>query len=214
MLLQAPDSLWPWLAVAGLGALHGLSPASGWMVAACWGLREGNAARAWTAIPTIAIGHATSIAMVVFLYDRGAALDPALFRIAAGTLLVVAAAACLRGGAGVQRQIQGEAGHAGLALWSFLIGSAHGAGLMLMPVLLPMCLGSGTAPGIAGAGSLASALAAMLLHTVAMLLATGAIASGVCHGVVRRPGLLRGTAARKAWLVMLTMCGALLVASR
>ena len=212
MLLLALDSLWPWLAVAGLGALHGLSPASGWMVAACWGLREGNAAGAWTAIPTIAIGHATSIAMAVFLYDHGATLDPVLFRIAAGTLLVVAAAACLRGGAGAQRQLQAEAGHAGLALWSFLMGSAHGAGLMLMPALLPMCLDSGTAPGITGAGSLAPALAAMLLHTVAMLLATGVIASGVCHGVSRRPGLLQRAASRKAWLVVLAVCGTLLVA--
>ena len=212
MLLLALDSLWPWLAVAGLGALHGLSPASGWMVAACWGLREGNAAGAWTAIPTIAIGHATSIAMVVFLYDHGATLDPVLFRIAAGTLLVVAAAACLCRRAGAQRQLQAEAGHAGLALWSFLMGSAHGAGLMLMPALLPTCLGSGTTPGIAGDGSLAAALAAVLLHTVAMLLAAGVIASGVCHGVSRRPGLLQRAASRKAWLVVLAVCGTLLVA--
>lgn len=214
MLLQAIDSLWPWLAVAGLGVLHGLSPASGWMFAAAWGLREGNAVQAWSALPTIAIGHVTSIAVVVFLFDRGAALDPVLFRIAAGTLLVVAAAACLCRGAGAQRLLHGEAGHAGLALWTFLMGSAQGAGLMLMPALLPMCLGSGTAPGITGADPLAPALAAMLLHTTAMLLATGVIAGGVCHGVIRRPGLFRGTTLRKAWPAILAVSGALLIASR
>lgn len=214
MLLQAIDSLWPWLAVSGLGVLHGLSPTSGWMFATAWGLREGNAAQTWTALPTIAIGYATSIAMVVFLLARGAALDPALFRIIAGALLVGAAVVCLCRGAGLHRPLDEEASHAGIALWTFLMGSAHGAGLMLMPTLLPMCLGTGAERTIAGADSLAPALAAVLLHTAAMLLTTGVIASGVCHGVIQHPDLFRGTTLRKAWPAILAVSGALLIVSR
>lgn len=213
MLLQAIDSLWPWLAVTGFGVLHGLSPTSGWMFAAAWGLREGDAARAWSALPPIAIGYATSIAIGAFLLTRGAALDPALFRIIAGALLVGAAAVCLCRGAGLRRPLDEEAGHAGIALWTFLMGSAHSAGLMLMPALLPMCLGTGAERNSAGAASLAPALAAVLLHTAAMLLTTGVIASGVCHGLIQRPGLFRQTNLHKAWPAILAVSGALLIAS-
>ena len=55
-------SLWPWLAVAGLGALDGLSPANGWMFAAACGVRTGNAAEARRALSPIAIGHTVSVA--------------------------------------------------------------------------------------------------------------------------------------------------------
>jgi hypothetical protein len=57
-------SVWPWLSVAALGALHGANPASGWMVAAAWGLRCGSAAQARQALWPIAAGHAASIAIV------------------------------------------------------------------------------------------------------------------------------------------------------
>jgi hypothetical protein len=213
MLFQAIDSLWPWLAVAGLGVLHGLSPTSGWMFAAAWGMRERNAAQAWSALPPIAIGYATSIAMGAFLLARGAAPDPTLFRIIAGALLVGTAAVCLCRGAGPRRPLDEEASHAGIALWTFLMGSAHGAGLMLMPALLPMCLGTDAERTIAGAGSLAPALAAVLLHAAAMMLTIGVIASGVCHGLIRRPGLLRGTALRHGWPAILAAFGALLIVS-
>jgi hypothetical protein len=43
-------SLWPWLAVAAAGALHGLNPATGWMWAACWGLRSGDLGQALRAL--------------------------------------------------------------------------------------------------------------------------------------------------------------------
>lgn len=213
MLLQAIDSLWPWLAVAGLGVLHGLSPTSGWMFATAWGMRGRNATQAWNALPPIAIGYATSIAMGAFLLDRGAALDPALFRITAGALLVGTAAVCLCRGAGLHRPLDEETSHAGIALWTFLMGSAHGAGLMLMPTLLPMCLGTGADRTLASADSLAPALAAVLLHTAAMLLTTGVIASGVCHGLIRHPGLFRGTTLRKAWPAILVLAGTLLIVS-
>ena len=63
---------WPWFAVAGLGALHGLHPASGWMWAAAWGLRSRDAAAAWRALLPIAIGHAASLGLVALAFAAGA----------------------------------------------------------------------------------------------------------------------------------------------
>lgn len=84
-------TLWPWLAIAGLGALHGgSSPANGWMFAAC-GVRAGDAAQARRALLPIATGHAASVAIVAFAFARGMSMDRALIKVLAGALLVGAA---------------------------------------------------------------------------------------------------------------------------
>jgi hypothetical protein len=67
-------------------------------------------------------------------------------------------------------------GQIGLVLWSFLMATAHGAGLMLLPALFQLCLAPSPAQGIAASGSLAMTLAAVSVHTAAMLAVTGAIA--------------------------------------
>src|SRR5205807_1996109 len=66
-----------------------------------------------------------------------------------------------------------QAGFAGLLSWSFLMAATHGAGLMLMPVLIPLCLAAG---GDGISGSAAASLAAVGVHTAAMLAVTAAIA--------------------------------------
>ena len=82
---------WPWLAVAGLGALHGLNPASGWMLAAASGVRAGGVAQVRRALMPIAIGHVASIAVVAFAVTQGLWPDRAYVRAAVAVLLVVAA---------------------------------------------------------------------------------------------------------------------------
>ena len=67
-------------------------------------------------------------------------------------------------------------GMAGLGLWSFLMASAHGAGLMLVPILLPLGHGESHAGHLPASESLTLALAAVGVHTLAMLAVTGAIA--------------------------------------
>ncbi|MEE9147488.1 MAG: hypothetical protein V3U27_08860, partial [Candidatus Tectomicrobia bacterium] len=67
-------------------------------------------------------------------------------------------------------------GMAGLALWSFLMATAHGAGLMLVPVLIPLSLAATPAHEITASGSLPVSLAAIGVHTLAMFVVTGAIA--------------------------------------
>lgn len=152
--------LWPWCAVAGLGALHGLSPAGGWPLAAACGRH---------ALLPLAAGHLISVALVAGLF----ALDPAIDRrvplLAAGALLGVTFL--------LHRHGRGRlAAPAGLALWSFIGATAHGAGLMLVPVLVPLCVSDGPARALTASGSPALALAAVGVHLGALLGITALLA--------------------------------------
>jgi len=207
-------SLWPWLAIAGLGAFHGLSPATGWMFAAAWGVRARDGAQVRRALLAIAVGHAVSVAVVACAVAQGMAMDRTLVQALAGTLLVGAAAYRLLRGARQHTPISTQAGHAGVVLWSFLMATAHGAGLMLVPAFVPLCLADNPAREITASGSLVLALAAVGVHTAAMLVTTGVIASGVCSGVAMHPRLLSGTAPRLAWTAALAVTGVLLMALR
>ncbi|MFH0129443.1 hypothetical protein ACGLHS_04485 [Variovorax sp. VaC1] len=173
-------SLWPWLAVAGVGALHGLNPTTGWMWAAAWGVRSHDRAQALRALWPIALGHAASVGLVAGAVAFGLSMDRAVLQGVAGTLLVVAVVVHLSGHAAKRARV--PAGHAGLALWSFMMATAHGAGLMLVPALVPLCMGDASAREITASGSLMLALAAVGVHTAAMLVVTGLVASGVCRG--------------------------------
>ncbi|WP_062365309.1 hypothetical protein [Variovorax paradoxus] len=173
-------SLWPWLAVAGVGALHGLNPASGWMWAAAWGLRSRDRRQALRALLPIAFGHAASVALVAGAVAFGLSLDRALLQVLAGVLVIVFAGLHLWGR--TPSAARAPAGHAGMALWSFMVSTAHGAGLMLVPALIPLCMGDGAATAFSASDSLLLALAAVGVHTAAMLAVTGAIAWGACHG--------------------------------
>ena len=94
------------------------------------------------------------------------------------------------------------------------MATAHGAGLMLVPALVPLCLADNPAREITASGSLLLALAAVGVHTAAMLVTTGVIATGVCRGVAMHPRLLSGTAPRQAWTAALAVTGVLLMALR
>ena len=175
-------SLWPWLAVAGMGALHGLNPATGWLLAAAFGVRSRDRVQALRALLPIGVGHAASIALVAGAVALGLALDRAVLQAVGGGLLLVAASLHLWRRAAPR--LRAPAGHAGLALSSFMMSTAHGAGLMLMPALIPICIGDASARQITTAsGSLLPALAAVAVHGTAMLAVTGGIATGVCRGV-------------------------------
>ncbi|MEP6501983.1 MAG: hypothetical protein ABJD97_01530 [Betaproteobacteria bacterium] len=173
-------SLWPWLAIAGVGALHGLNPASGWMAAAAWGVRAHDRAQALKALLPIAAGHAAAIALVAGAVMLGLALERATLAGVAGGGMLVLAALHLWGR--THERLRAPAGHAGLALGSFAMATAHGAGLMLVPALMPICASAGPARAAGASGSLTLALAAVAVHTVAMLAITGAVAVGACRG--------------------------------
>jgi hypothetical protein len=168
---------WPWLALAGLGAFHGLNPAMGWLFAVALGLHRHSRAAVLLALPPIALGHALSIAAVAAAFlIAGTLVNERAVKISAGLLLI---------GWAVYHQLRGHkhrvrvgmtAGQAGLVLWSFLMATAHGAGLMILPALIPLCLASSPAAELTASGSAMMALAAVAVHMAAMLAVTGALA--------------------------------------
>ena len=173
-------SFWPWLPVAGLGALHGLSPANGWMFAAGCGVHSRDRGKALRTLMPIAFGHAASVGLVAGAFAMGLSMDRVAMQIVAGGLLVIVAICQLS--KRIAKPVKVPAGNIGLALWSFMMSSAHGAGLMLVPVLMPLCLGNASPREITASDSLMLALGAVGVHTVAMLVTTGVIAIAVCRG--------------------------------
>ena len=173
-------NLWPWLVVAGMGALHGLSPAGGWPLAAAWGVRSRDRTQALRALLPIAVGHLASVALVSAAVVWGLSMDRVALQALAGGLFAVAVIIHLSGR--MPRVARAPAGHTGLALWSFMMSTAHGAGLVLVPALVPLCAGDASVQAFTGSAPLALALAALGIHTAAMLVVTGMLATGACQG--------------------------------
>ncbi|MEW2145754.1 hypothetical protein AB0869_23375 [Micromonospora vinacea] len=177
--------------LAALGAFHGLNPAMGWLFAVARGLQERNRLALLRALPPIAAGHLASVAVVAALVAATRSVTTSSTLAVVGGVLVV--------GFGLWRLLSERhfrwAGMrlsaAQLAAWSFLMSSAHGAGLMLLPVLVAEPTPGGHSGHLAAApvGAL-SGLAAAGVHTVAMLGVALAVALLVYQvlgvGVLRR----------------------------
>ena len=191
----------PWLSLALLGAYHGLNPGMGWLFAVALGLQERNRAAVLRAFGPIAIGHAASVAAVVGLLGVAHRwIDPEALRLVAASGLMVFGAYKLLAPLSHPRWVGMRVNARDLTAWSFLMATAHGAGLMLVPVLLRLSpdvtaqdahaahaahLAHAAAPVAHGehAAMLATAadlplteLLAVALHTAAMFLVMGAVA--------------------------------------
>ena len=130
-------TLWPWIMLALLGAYHGLNPGMGWLFAVALGLQEGRRAAVIRAFAPIALGHACSVAVVVAVVGTAQAfVSPAALRIAGATLLVLFGLYKLLRPLSHPRWVGMRVGFRDLTAWSCLMATAHGAGLMLVPVLL------------------------------------------------------------------------------
>lgn len=181
-----------------LGAYHGINPGMGWLFAVALGMQEQKGSAVARALVPIAIGHALSIGCVV--------LAAALLGMALPQMAIRYPVAAILFGLGIfslvrhyhPRWVRMQVGFHDLTVWSFLMASAHGAGLMLLPVLL----GSRTveaAGHMAGhhytsvAASPLAALLATAIHTAAYLAVTGLMA----WMVYSKFGL---AILRKAWL--------------
>lgn len=125
-----------WVALFFLGCYHGINPAMGWLFAVALGLQERKTSAVFRALIAIAIGHVVSVAIVVGLALWASAVFPhvVVHRVAAAVLLAFGAYRLLR--LRHPRWVGMRVGFGGLALWGFLMASAHGAGLMLMPFAL------------------------------------------------------------------------------
>jgi hypothetical protein len=127
---------WPWLALALLGAYHGLNPAMGWLFAVALGLQEQRRGAVLQALPPIALGHATAVLVAVLVVGVAQVVVPfdVLRYVCAGVLIVFGLYKVVR--RRHPRWVGMRVGFRDLTAWSFLMASAHGAGLMLIPVLL------------------------------------------------------------------------------
>jgi hypothetical protein len=187
-----PTEFWPWLALAGLGAFHGLNPAMGWLFAVALGLHRHNRRLVWLSPLPVALGHALSIAIVAgaFLW-AGLVIDLRAVRFGAGLFLIGWALYHWRYGHRHRVRVGMRTGLAGLAVWSFLMATTHGAGLMLWPVLMPLCFPAASEPSFIG--PFLTALLGIGIHTLAMLTVTTAVAVAVYEWI----GL---EILRRAWL--------------
>ncbi len=129
------SDLWPWIALAALGAYHGLNPAMGWLFAVALGLQEGSRDKALLAIPPIALGHALSVLIVIAIVLVARVVAPLDWLRWAGGGALIAYGLYKLWRNSHPRWVGMRVGFRDLTSWSFLMASAHGAGLMLLPLL-------------------------------------------------------------------------------
>ena len=192
-----------WYPLAFLGAYHGINPGMGWLFAVALGMQQGSARGVWRALPPIALGHAGAVAMVVATAAlAGLIIPPGALKVVVASMLMMFGAYRLwrhrhprYGGM--------QVGFRDLTAWSFLMASAHGAGFMVLPFVMPVPAAL-AAPGhehahhatAAPASAVAAADAfAVAVHTLAYL----AVMVSVAWVVYRKLGL---TLLRRAWLNM------------
>lgn len=175
-----------WAAVAASGLYHGINPGMGWPLAVSAALMERRAQSLWRACLALAVGHLLAMlamllpfSALVMLVDwqREIQIGAALLLILAGGYLLINRR---------HPRFLARVPPSRLALWSFLVALAHGAGLMLVPIYLGICRTVETDAGHAAASSLmagntAIALTVATAHTLAMALSGGLLAAGVYH---------------------------------
>jgi hypothetical protein len=168
-------------ALVALGAFHGLNPGMGWLFAVAIGLQERRRAAVLRALGPIAAGHAASVLVVALAVGAFSSVVAGRFVAIGGGVVLV--------GFGMWRVLSRRHFRwAGmrltapqLASWSFLMSSVHGAGLMLLPVLVATTAGAAGAGGgghhaAAGAVTWWAGIVATGVHTLATAAVTGVVA--------------------------------------
>jgi hypothetical protein len=186
-----------WLTLAGLGVYHGINPAMGWLFAVSRGMQERSRRAVLRSLVPIAIGHEASIALVALLVlGLSTTTDPKALRIGAAAALVAF---------GIFRFVKPRAhfrwtsmrvSDRELGMWSFLMSTAHGAGLMVAPVILGLRAsqsGGHDDMAMLAGGRLDITAVGLAVHVGAMVAVMGAIA----YFVYARVGL---QILRRAWL--------------
>jgi hypothetical protein len=189
-----------WKAMALLGAYHGINPGMGWLFAVALGMQAGTVRGVWRAVPPIALGHALAVGVVLL----AAALAQLVIPLPVLKILVACSLATL-GAYRLWRHRHPRfggmrVGFRDLTLWSFLMASAHGAGVMLLPFVMTMpaeVMAAEHAHAHAGHVMAQSAMSAgaiaLAIHTSTYLAVTALIA----YLVYRKFGLLL---LRRAWI--------------
>jgi hypothetical protein len=185
-----------------LGAYHGINPGMGWLFAVSLGMQEHRSGAVWRALLPLGIGHALAVAAAILVAIVAGTIVPMHILRWPVALILIAFAITRLVRHSHPRWVQMRVGMGGLMLWSFLMASAHGAGLMVVPVFLRMTMPA-THDGMTmpaahdvqhamPAMHVSTALLATSLHAVGYLLVT-AIVSVL---VFEKLGL---SMLRKAW---------------
>ena len=131
------DTLWAWVLIAALGAYHGLNPAMGWLFAVGLGMQERDRRAVLRALAPIALGHEASVVLAAALVlGLGLLTDTTVLHMGAGIALVLFGIFRFVKPRAHFRWVKARVTRGELAWWSFLMSTAHGAGLMVAPVLL------------------------------------------------------------------------------
>jgi len=118
-----------------LGVFHGINPGMGWLFAVSLGLQKQRRAAVWSALLPLALGHALAIAVTLIAAGViGLVIPFELLKWIVGASLV---------SFGIYKLYRNRHPRYGgmqvnfkqLTVWSFLMASAHGAGLMILPFL-------------------------------------------------------------------------------
>jgi hypothetical protein len=174
-----------WATLAGLGAYHGLNPAMGWLFAVSRGMQQRSRRAVLSSLVPIAVGHELSLALVAAVALAAAAVvDPPVLHVAAALILLAFGAFRFVKPRAHPRWTTMRVNGRELTLWSFLMSTAHGAGLMLAPVLIGVqgaaaasAAGHDHSPlAVTGTGSLVTSGAGLVLHVAAMLLVMAVVA--------------------------------------
>jgi hypothetical protein len=193
--------------LVGLGAFHGINPGMGWLFAVALGMQEQHRSAVLRALLPLGIGHALAIAVAVAMAVLVGAIIPmsTLRWPVAGFLLALGAYRLIRHRH--PRWAGMRVGVAGLTIWSFLMASAHGAGLMVVPVFLAMDHQSSQmmCHGVTASTPM-TALLATVLHAGGYFLITAAVALVVFERLGVR-------ILRKAWFNVDLVWAATLIAT-
>ncbi len=167
---------WSWAGILALGAFHGLNPGMGWLFAVALGMQERRRAAVWRAMLPLALGHGLAIAATIAVAAMVGAIVPAeIVRwTVAGVLLVLGVSRVFRHGH--PRWVGMQVGAKDLITWSFLMASAHGAGLMVLPLVVGATPAAAHCAVHAAQAGAAYAAWAMFVHTTGYLAVSAAVA--------------------------------------
>ena len=193
-------NLAPLVTLVVLGAYHGLNPAMGWLFAVSRGMQEGSQRGVLRSLLPIAIGHELALIVVAAVVLLAAEIiDPEALHIAAAVVLFSFGIFRFVKPRAHPRWTKMRVNNRELTLWSFLMSSAHGAGLIIAPVLIG--IGSASAasdpedhvPATADVASFAVSGVGLVLHVAAMI----AVMAVIAVVVYEKLGV---AVLKKAWL--------------
>jgi hypothetical protein len=170
---------WLWLAVVASGLYHGLNPGMGWPLAVSAGLLEKSPRAVFLALLPLSAGHVLAILVMLLPFALLLALVEWQREIRVGAALIVIGFGVFRFLERRHPRVLARIPPAQLALWSFAIAIAHGAGLMLVPIYLGLCATPAhghEATGPLVEASLGMAILVSMVHVAATMAAGGCLA--------------------------------------